>query len=319
MASTRPGRSCPRHYRYPPAVFARAADLKAQSLYVVGGLYGNRFALDAVLDLARREGATLVFNGDFNWFNVDPAEFEDVNRTVLEHAALRGNVETEISGEDSGAGCGCAYPEWVGEAEVERSNEILTHLRGTASAYPELRKRLAVLPMHLVAEVGSLRIGIVHGDAESLAGWQFSQEALRERPERAGALLAGSSVDVFACTHTCLPVMQEFDAPRGKALIVNNGAAGMPNFRDTRFGLATRIAGRPSAHALYGARLGAAVVEAVPLRYDHEAWLAEFDRAWPAGSPAALSYRKRIASGPGYEVEQAVRTGARKGAFSRAA
>ena len=110
MASTRPGRSCPRHYRYPPAVFARAADLKAQSLYVVGGLYGNRFALDAVLDLARREGATLVFNGDFNWFNVDPAEFEDVNRTVLEHAALRGNVETEISGEDSGAGCGCEEP-----------------------------------------------------------------------------------------------------------------------------------------------------------------------------------------------------------------
>ena len=33
MASTRPGRSCPRHYRYSPAVFSRAADLKAQSLY----------------------------------------------------------------------------------------------------------------------------------------------------------------------------------------------------------------------------------------------------------------------------------------------
>jgi len=40
MARTRPGRTCPRHYRYSPAVFARAADLKARSLYVVGGLYG---------------------------------------------------------------------------------------------------------------------------------------------------------------------------------------------------------------------------------------------------------------------------------------
>jgi len=163
MASTRPGRSCPRHYRYSPAVFSRAADLKAQSLYIVGGLYGNPFALEAVLAMARREGATLVFNGDFNWFNVDPAEFEGVNKTVLRHAALRGNVETEIAGEDSGAGCGCAYPEWVGEAEVERSNEILRRLRGTAGAYPELRERLAVLPMHLVAEVAGLRIGIVHG------------------------------------------------------------------------------------------------------------------------------------------------------------
>jgi len=36
-----PGRSCPRHYRYSPAVFARPADLKAQSLYIVGGLYGG--------------------------------------------------------------------------------------------------------------------------------------------------------------------------------------------------------------------------------------------------------------------------------------
>lgn len=315
MARTRPGRSCPRDYRYPPAVFARAADLEAQALYIVGGLYGNRFALEAVIAMAQREGATLVFNGDFNWFDVDAAAFEGVNETVLEHAALRGNVETEIAGEDSGAGCGCGYPEWVGDAEVERSNRILARLRETARGFPDLRARLGSLPVHLVAEIAGLRIGIVHGDAESLAGWQFSQEALGERPERAQALLAGSGVDVFACTHTCLPVMQEFDAPRGKALIVNNGAAGMPNFRDTRFGLATRIAGAPSAQALYGSRLGATVVEAVPVRYDHEAWMAEFDRVWPAGSPAALSYRKRIASGPGYEMEQAVRTRT----FSRAA
>jgi len=319
MARTRPGRTCPRHYRYSPAVFARAADLEAQSLYIVGGLYGNPFALEAVLAMARRESATLVFNGDFNWFNVDPAEFESVNETVLRHAALRGNVETEIAGGDGGAGCGCAYPEWVGDAEVERSNEILGRLRETASAYPELRARFAALPMHLVAEIGGLRVGIVHGDAESLAGWGFSQEALHERPGRARALLAAAGIDVFACTHTCLPVMQEFSTPRGAALIVNNGAAGMPNFRDTRFGLATRIASAPSMQALYGTRLGKWVVEAVPVRYDDEAWIARFDRLWPAGSPASLSYRKRIASGPDYEVEQAVRTGAPAGSLSRAA
>ena len=310
MARTRPGRSCPRHYRYSPAVFSRAADLEAQSLYIVGGLYGNPFALEAVLDLARRENATLVFNGDFNWFDVDSEGFGAINETVLRHAALRGNVETEIAGEDAGAGCGCGYPDWVGEAEVERSNEILKRLRETARGHPELRARLGVLPMHLVAEIGGLRVGIAHGDAESLAGWQFSQEALRERPEHAEALLAGAAIDVFACTHTCLPVMQDFATPRGTALIVNNGAAGMPNFRDTRFGVATRIASASSTQALYGTRLGGTVVEAVPVRYDYEAWMARFDRVWPAGSPAALSYRKRIASGPGYEVEQAVRTDA---------
>jgi hypothetical protein len=315
----KPGRYCPRDYRYSPAVFARAADIKAQSLFVVGGLYGNPFALEAVLDLARREDAMLVFNGDFNWFDADPAGFRAINEIVLQHAALRGNVETELAGEDAGAGCGCGYPQWVGDAEVERSNRILQRLRETARGHPDLRARLGDLPMHLVAEVAGLRVGIVHGDAESLAGWQFSQEALRERPGRARALLAGAAVDVFACTHTCLPVMQDFATPRGTALIVNNGAAGMPNFRDTRFGLATRIAGAPSTDALYGARLGAIVVEAVPVRYDHDAWLARFDRVWPAGSPASLSYRKRIASGPGYDVEEALRTGSPTGALSRAA
>jgi len=315
----KPGRSCPRRYRYSPAVFARPADIEARSLYVVGGLYGNPFALEAVLDLARREGATLVFNGDFNWFDADPTEFREVNDTVLRHVALRGNVETEIAGEDSGAGCGCGYPEWVGDGEVERSNEILERLRETARGFPDLRARLGGLPMHLVAQVGGLRVGIAHGDAESLAGWQFSQEALRKRPERARALLARAAVDVFACTHTCLPVMQDFATPRGTALVVNNGAAGMPNFRDMRFGFATRIASVPSTQALYGARLGAVVVEAVPVRYDHDAWLARFGRVWPAGSPASLSYRKRIASGPGYDVEQALRTSSSTGALPRAA
>jgi len=272
-----------------------------------------------VLSLAQRENATLVFNGDFNWFNVDAGGFSAVNDSVLRHAALRGNVETEIAGEEGGSGCGCAYPEWVGDAEVGRSNRILERLRETARAFPDLRARLGDLPMHLVAAVGGLRVGIAHGDAESLAGWQFSQEALRERPERAQALLAAADVDLFACTHTCLPVMQEFVTPRGRALVVNNGAAGMPNFRDTRFGLATRIAAEPSGEALYGTRLGAVVVEAVPVRYDHDAWLARFDSVWPGDSPASLSYRKRIASGPAYELDQALRPSADAGALTRAA
>jgi len=317
--SARPGRSCPRHYRYSPAVFARPAELKAHSLYVVGGLYGNPFALEAVLALAGRENATVVFNGDFNWFNVDAEGFAAVNETVLGHVALRGNVETEIAGEDSGNGCGCAYPESVGDAEVERSNQILGRLRERARGHPQIRARLGALPMHLVAEVGGLRIGVVHGDAESLAGWQFSQEALREQPRRARDLVAAAGLDVFACTHTCLPVMQDFVTPRGRALVVNNGAAGMPNFCGTRFGLATRIAAGPSGEALYGTRLGAVVVEAVPVCYDHKAWLARFDHVWPEGSPASLSYRRRIASGPAYELDQALRLSAPSGALTRAA
>ncbi|HZR69303.1 MAG TPA: hypothetical protein VFB01_09630 [Burkholderiales bacterium] len=309
MADSRqaPGRSCPPDYRYPPGVFSAPPALRADALYVVGGLYGNAFALDAVLAMARAEGAALVFNGDFNWFDVEDEAFRDVNARVLGHAALRGNVETEIAGEDSGAGCGCGYPDWVGDAEVERSNAILERLRATARAHPALRARLGALPMHLVAEVGGVRIGVVHGDAESLAGWLFSQELLARRPERAARALEAAPVDVFASSHTCLPVMQALATARGPVLVANNGAAGMPNFRGARHGVATRIALAPSREALYGCVAGGVHVEAVAVRYDHEAWLERFDRVWPAGSPAAASYRERIVAGPGYGVADAMR------------
>ena len=51
VAPLTPGRSCPPHYGYSPRVFARAADLQADTLYVVGGLYGNALALDVMLEL----------------------------------------------------------------------------------------------------------------------------------------------------------------------------------------------------------------------------------------------------------------------------
>ena len=110
------GRICPYDYRYSPTVFARAPDFVADTLYVVGGLYGNFAALTAVGDLAACEDAPpqIVFNGDFHWFDAEPEWFAAIERGVAPHRALRGNVETEIAREtDIGAGCGCAYPESV--------------------------------------------------------------------------------------------------------------------------------------------------------------------------------------------------------------
>ena len=58
MTSNKPGRSCPLHYRYSPTVFAGTSTILADTLYVVGGLYGNPFALETVVDMAEREKAT---------------------------------------------------------------------------------------------------------------------------------------------------------------------------------------------------------------------------------------------------------------------
>ncbi len=309
MRADAPGRNCPLAYRYSPAGFRRRPEIEAETLYVIGGLYGNPFALDAILALAAAEPVAprLVFNGDFNWFDVDPEGFAALNARVLGHTALRGNVETELAADDDAAGCGCAYPEWVGDPEVDRSNAIAARLRATARGFPELRARLGGLPMHAVASVGGTRVAIVHGDAWSLSGWAFSQERLGRDVGPAAAAFDAADVRVFACSHTCLPVLRVLVTARGHCVIANNGAAGMPNFRGTRFGLVTRIAIQPCADALYGEWLGPLFVETVAVRYDQERWLAHFDALWPAGSPAAVSYRRRMTEGPGYEPDQALR------------
>jgi hypothetical protein len=165
---------------------------------------------------------------------------------------------------------------------------------------------LGDLPMVLVAEVAGERVAVVHGDADSLAGWSFSQERLATPQGLAAASAAfdAAAVRVFASSHTCLPVLQEFEGSRA---LINNGAAGMPNFAGTRFGLATRISARPRSGALYGIRTGALHLEAVPIEYDQRAWLKRFRAVWPAGSDAHASYFRRIVEGPRYEPAAALR------------
>jgi hypothetical protein len=309
--SWRPGRSCPLDYRYQPSVFAREPDLQADTLYVVGGLYGNRPALETLLGMLSDErGSTaLIFNGDFNWFDFDDDCFEVINTAVLSHRALRGNVETELASDDASAGCGCGYPDSVPDADVSRSNQILEQLRGTARRFPALRATLGRLPMHAVARVGDLRIGIVHGDAESLAGWQFDVGALDDVGQRGhlDEIFASARVDGFASSHTCLPALREFSVEDGRRWVINNGASGMPNFKDTQFGLLSRISVRPAVggSSLYGLKEKGAFVDALAIRYDQARWLDMFLANAAPGSPAHVSYYNRIVNGPSYETRRA--------------
>ena len=306
-----PGRSCPLDYRYSPQAFARAADFQADTLYVIGGLYGNGLALHAILDLAACEASavTLMFNGDFNWFNIRDESFQAINRVVLQHQAIRGNVETEIASDDESAGCGCAYPDDVAVDDVERSNQIILQLRETARRHGDVRSRLAALPMHRVAAVGGLRVAIVHGDLESLAGWSLAQDALASDHAKNSVKtqIVTAHCQIIASSHTCLPVAQTLDTPLGSCAVFNNGAAGMPNFRDMPFGVITRIALTPAHASLYGMRIGEVHIDAVAVDYDTARWQDEFIAMWPEGSPAHRSYYKRILRGPAYTVNDANR------------
>ncbi len=201
--------------------------------------------------------------------------------------------------------------------DVDRSNAILQQLRATAREVDQLhagsRERMAALPMHLVAEVGGARVGIVHGDAWALAGWRFAHDSLHnaEREPAVSAVFEQAAVDGFASTHTCLPALKVFDTSLGERFVVNNGAAGMPNFTNTRFGVITRLAALPvprglAAARLYGANVAGLYVDALAVRFDATAWEAEFGRLWPDDSAASVSYRQRILNGPDFLIDQAL-------------
>lgn len=322
------GRSCPLSYRYRPEDLAGPAAWSCRTLYVVGGLYGNPFALRAVLDRARDDAAgevAVLFNGDFHFLDCDGADFEYITETVLAHHAILGNVEASLTDPDDDAGCGCAYPDHIDDGTVERSNAIADALRGTAAPFPEMLARVAQLPRHLTVDVGGRRVAVVHGDPESLSGWGLALEAvepgdttLREQLNWAGepttpAIVADwfrrARVDVIASTHTGLPYAQDQLVDGRRRLVVNNGSAGLANFRGTTFGVLTRISADPTPppDALYGTALGALGCAAVPIPFEVDGWTQRFLRAWPVGSPAHRSYFDRIVHGPGLDLHQAAR------------
>lgn len=290
----RAGRDCPLDYRLAADAFAGAPLFDCDSLYVVGGLYGNRQALAALQRrLAAEPGARLVCNGDAHWFDRDPAIFRQIEQGLDGHLALRGNVETELGrGADSGAGCGCAYPPSVDDAVVARSNAIQAELSRTIQDLPGMAAQLAARPPSALVGVGGRRVAISHGDERSLAGWGCSREALAE-PARQAQLddwLRRNRLSVLATSHSCAAVALNLE----HGALINNGAAGLPNFAGGRYGLLSRIASTPHAAALYRCERDGLFIEALPLNYAHNDFLADFERQWPAGSPAALSYRARI-------------------------
>ena len=299
------GRSCPLAYRYKPdSLCQQSVQVSEDVLYIVGGLYGNPFALDEIEGMVRAEErhglrVKLVFNGDFNWFNADDTLFREINRRVLEHTAILGNVDYELSVPNAGAGCGCAYPDYVDQGVVERSNQIMDRLQLLAEKHPDIQKKLSLLPRFQCLIFGGLKILVLHGDPESLAGWGLSHESfVAGNVGRLEQWFRSTGADVIASTHTCLPVLWSGTVDGTQRMVANNGAAGMGNLRADPRGLVTRIAfSEPFAVPVAGATGAGLNISLMPVAYDLNAWLSQFDRLWPEGSAAAVSYRSRLVDG----------------------
>jgi hypothetical protein len=167
--------TCPLAYRYGAKSINSRETVETHTLYVVGGLYGNPHALNTIKQLFSAEinDARLCFNGDFHWFDIAPNQFQLIQQEVMQHDAISGNVEYELGAENYSGGCGCSYPDSVASEVVERSDAIHRRLSQTAREFPEATRYFAQLPMVKKYSVAGTTIAVIHGDADSLAGWNF--------------------------------------------------------------------------------------------------------------------------------------------------
>ncbi len=298
------GRSCPLAYRYSAgALCQEPRSVSEDVLYIIGGLYGNPWALDEIEQMAlaeERQGhrVRLVFNGDFNWFNVSDSLFRNINNRVLDHTVSLGNVDYELaqpqcrrrlrlrlSGFRRSGRCGAVQPHHGAASGC---------CRGASRIF---RRRLSLLPRYRCLIFGGLKVLVVHGDPESLAGWGLAHEAFAEgNDNKLSEWFLASEADVIASTHTCLPVLWSGLVGERSRVVANNGAAGMGNLQSGPpwADYPDRPVQPRGIEPVAGFSARACMSHCCPWTLTSDAWLPQFDRLWPAGSPAAVSYRNRI-------------------------
>ncbi|MEI0560020.1 hypothetical protein R4L22_00380 [Brachyspira pilosicoli] len=298
---------CPSDYALDKDSFKKVININNSTLYIVGGLYGNIESLKEINKMIENEkdkDILLIFNGDMHWFDKSADDFKKIEDMSENSQKLLGNVEKELFREGDYNGCGCSYPSYVSDDIVNRSNIIHKELKKVMDILPKYKNILSGRKKNITVEMMGQKIAITHGDEKSLSGWECSNESL-ERYERQNELdnwFIENDIDILASTHTCFPAAVKLK----NGIVINNGAAGMPNFKGKLYGLITRISNSVNENAVYRDRINNLYAEAVPVRYDNDRFLKWFDNLWPLGSEASVSYRDRIINGTEYGIEKAV-------------
>lgn len=296
------GRICPIDYKIDSKLFKNINNINYETIYIAGGIYGNYFALKSLVEMAKKDNAFIILNGDYHWFDYDYYSFLCIEDIIKDYMVLNGNVEKELLRNES-TGCGCAYPNYVDDDVVKRSNHIhscLKHNIQDNKIIAKISSRKEVCTIRLKDYL----IGISHGDEKSVAGWSCSNISLRnnERQKEIINFMDSLQLNVFATSHTCEPIMM-YDENH---IVINNGAAGMPNFNKSGEGVVTRISFSESIDRIYGSKVGELYIDAVAIKYDNEAFIKWFETHWKKGTPAHISYFDRILNGTGKSYKESI-------------
>ena len=224
------------------------------TLAAFGGVYSNRYALDAVLDDLAARGADHVWClGDLGGFGPTPdAAIERLRAEGV--PTLRGNMDDSV-GHDSGD-CDCGYGDPRDLLFSQRSFDYTAaHTSRSHKAWMrDLRERARL-------SLGGRRVLLCHGSPrrvneflwESTCGDAFLEHLCREH-----------DADVLLCTHTGLPWHRAL--PSGRH-VVNAGVIGRP----PNDGLGGAVYASVTFHEAVTVRLHR-------VAYDHEALARDMER-----------------------------------------
>ena len=297
------GRNCSLEYILQKDWTKKSEKLEEEAIYIVGGLYGNRYALEIFNKMTHDENAKVVFNGDMHWFDVEKEDFLKIEELSKDSIKLLGNVEFELLNNTSSLGCGCNYPEDVSDGVVERSNVIHNMMKENIKG-DQILNDIKERSKTLVLDFFGKKIAITHGDEKSMSGWGCSNENLKlvSRKKELDNWFKENDIDILATTHTCLAVVYD----NGRNIVINNGAAGMANIKGETFGLFTRIAKNSHKKAIYSEYRDGLYVELVKVDFNIEKFKLWFEKVWPDDSPASISYKNRIINGTSLTIEDII-------------
>ena len=297
------GRNCSLEYILRKDWTKKSKKLEEEVIYIVGGLYGNRYALEIINKMAHDENAKIVFNGDMHWFDIEKEDFLKIEELSKDSIKLLGNVEFELLNNTLSLGCGCNYPEDVSDGVVERSNIIHNMMKENIKG-DQILNDIKERSKTLVLDFFGKKIAITHGDEKSMSGWECSNDNLKleSRKKELDSWFEENNIDILATTHTCLQAVYD----NGRNIVINNGAAGMANVEGQTYGLITRIARSKHEKAIISQEIGGLFVELVKVDFDIEKFKLWFERIWSEGSPASISYKNRIINGTSLAIEDVI-------------
>lgn len=227
-----------------------------QRIAVFGGVYNNRYALEALVEDATRRGAEALFClGDFGGFGPTP---EAVWPLLDSHdiRSIQGNYEASLASGSEDCNCGYADP---------RDNHFaaLSYRYTAENCSAEFKAYMGALPERRRVRVGNRELLLVHGSPRRVNEFLFESTT---PPSYLDALCTENACDGILCTHSGLQWHRHLPSGRD---VVNVGVIGRPANDGTQ-NVWYAMLSAPDAD-ISGADMN---VELVPLAYDHDA-LAE--------------------------------------------